>query len=189
MKMVPSNVLRCVKDNGPIKYGDLGTPHACENCGRFMYPADDQHKVGYHWEESYGYLVEVETEDDERDTEEEIEDLHSAIGVFADIFGDGMTAMNVGGHFTCTEADRMAKALMEGGHKRAAMTFLEGHAAGDDDEDDIHPDIEDFEAYVLELAGHRVPELIEEPEPEAPAKAVVLAVVTTDELLKLLNLD
>ncbi|MEU4984881.1 hypothetical protein [Streptomyces sp. NPDC021969] len=186
--MVPSNVVRCKVDNGPIVYPGIGTPYHCKFCGATL-DGGTGPAVGAIWEESYGYLVEVEAEDDERDTEEEIEDLYSAIHTFADIFGDGMTAMNVGGHFTCSEADRMATALMEGGHKRAAMTFLEGHASGDDDEDDIHPDIEDFETYVLELAGKPVPELIEVEEPKLPPKAVVLAVVTTDELLKLLNLD
>ncbi|ATI18935.1 hypothetical protein SEA_JANUS_72 [Streptomyces phage Janus] len=187
-RKVPANVVRCLDDNGPILYPSIGNPYRCETCGGGLKPGQGG-EPGYHWDESYGYLVQVETEDDPRDTEEEIEDVYSALSVFADILGDGMTAFHVGGSFTCSEANRMAEALMVGGHKKAAMTFLEGHASGDDDEGDIHPDIEDFEAYVLELAGKPVPELIEEPEPKAPTKVVALAVVTTDELLKLMNLD
>jgi hypothetical protein len=188
---IPSNVVRCLDDNGPILYPLTVGPYKCQTCGNGLKPGQTP-EVGAHWDESYGYLVEVETEDDPRDTEEEIEDVYSALSVFADILGDGMTASGVGGHFTCTEANRLAEALMVGGHKRAAMTFLEGHAEGDYDVDDEHGSIEDYEAYVLELDGKPVPELIEEPEPkvEAPfTKEVKLAIVTTEELLGLLNLN
>ncbi|MFE9924292.1 hypothetical protein ACFYQA_22750 [Streptomyces sp. NPDC005774] len=162
---VPSNVVRCAVDSGPIVYPLPGIPYRCQTCGESLKGAE--HPPGTHWEESYGYLVEVETEEDPRDTEEEVADLYSAIETFASILGDGLTACHVGGSFTCSEADRMAAALMEGGHKQAAMTFLEGHATGDDDPDDTHPDIEDFEAYVLKLVGQRVPELIEYTEEQA----------------------
>ncbi|ATI18692.1 hypothetical protein SEA_AMETHYST_72 [Streptomyces phage Amethyst] len=189
VRMVPSNVVRCQDDNGPILYPQTPGPYRCSTCGGGLKPGQTP-QVGAHWDESYGYLVEVETEDDPRDTEEEIGDLYDAISVFADILGDGMTAHHVGGSFTCTEAERLAQALMTGGHKRAAMTFLEGHASGDDDIDDIHQDVGDYEAYVLTLAGKAVPELVEEPEPETPpTPAMVLAIVTTDDLLKLMNLD
>jgi hypothetical protein len=73
---------------------------------------------------------------------------------------------------------------MVGDHKHAAMTFLEGHAHGDYDVDDEHGDLLDYEAYVLELAGQPVPELIEEPEPKAPE----LVIVTTEELIELIGL-
>ncbi|MFF8845519.1 hypothetical protein ACF08N_22820 [Streptomyces sp. NPDC015127] len=183
-RKVPSNVVRCQSDNGPILYPlTVGTRYKCENCGGGLEPGQ-RPAVGNYWEESYGYLVEAEVVEDERDTEEEIGDLYSAISVFADILGDGMTAHHVGGSFTCSEAERMAEALMQGGHKRAAMTFLEGHAAGDDDPDDIHPDIEDFEAYVLELAGKPVPELIEEPAPEPEPVVVVVVDPFTAELIQ-----
>ncbi|MDX3525096.1 hypothetical protein P1P75_01180 [Streptomyces sp. ID05-39B] len=185
---IPSNVIRCLVDNGPILYPQPGGSYKCATCGGGVGPGRGG-EPGYHWEESYGYLVQVETVDDERDSDEEIEDLYSAISVFADILGDGMTAQGVGDYFTCTEAERLTKALMEGGHKRAAMTFLEGHAFADDDPDDLHADIDDYEAYVLELAGKPVPELIEEPKPKAPAGEVALPTVSVDELLHIMNLD
>jgi hypothetical protein len=78
---------------------------------------------------------------------------------------------------------------MVGDHKHAAMTFLEGHARGDYDVDDEHGDVLDYEAYVLELAGQPVPELIEEPEPKAAEpKAPELVIVTTEELIALIGL-
>ncbi|MFB8351016.1 hypothetical protein [Streptomyces niveus] len=191
MKRVPSNVVRCVECDGPIKHGTSG-PHVCANCKRGVYAADKTYAVpGEHWKESYGYLVAVETEDDPRDTEEEIEDLYFAIGELASIFGDKYTASGLGGHFTCPEADRVARTLMVGGYKRAAMTFLEGHGMGDDDEDDEHGSVEDFEAYVLELAGQPVPELVEEPEPQPKVslvKAAKLPTVTVEELIDLMGL-
>lgn len=175
---VPSNVVRCAVDNGPIVYPTSpGTPYRCNTCREPLKGAE--HTPGTHWEESYGYLVEVETEDDPRDTEEEIEDLYGALRVIASVLGDGLTACHVAGSFTCNEADDLAQALMVGGNKRAAITFLEAHAAGDDDPDDVHPEVKDFEAYALNLAGQRAPELIDEPEPPAP---------TTDELIKLIGL-
>jgi hypothetical protein len=161
--MIPSNVVRCLNDGGAVLYpmnGDVR--YRCETCGENV-KLEQGGKPGYQWTESYGYLAEVDTEDDPRDTEEEIGDLYSAIETFAAILGDGMTASGVGGHFTCSEANRLAEALMVGGHKHAAMTFLEGHAQGDDDEDDIHASIEDFEGYVLGLVAPAptVDELIE----------------------------
>ncbi|QOV06202.1 hypothetical protein KGG72_gp72 [Streptomyces phage Salutena] len=157
---VPSNVVRCSVDNGPIVYPTSpGTPYHCKTCREPLKNAE--HTPGTHWEESYGFLVEVETEDDPRDTEEEVADLYDAIRTFASILGDGLTACHVAGSFTCSEADEMARALMVGDQKRAAITFLEQHALGDDDEDDTHPEVKDFEAYVLELAGQSVPELVD----------------------------
>ncbi|MCD2462439.1 hypothetical protein MBT42_02565 [Streptomyces sp. MBT42] len=188
-RKVPSNVVRCLDDNGPVLYPKTVGPYKCQTCGNGLKPGQTP-QIGAHWDESYGYLVEVETVDDPRDTEEEIEDLYSAISVFADILGDGMTAFHVGGSFTCSEAERMARVLVESGHKREAMVFLEGHASGDDDIDDMHRDIDDYEAYVLELAGKAVPELVDEPEPETPeTKEIKLAIVTVDELLGLMGLE
>jgi hypothetical protein len=181
---IPSNVVRCLNCKGPIIYPLSGGQYRCKGCEAGKTRAE-RAEPGYYWEESYGYLVQVDYDNaDERDTEEEVSDLYSALKTFADVLGDGMTAFHVGGSFTCSEAESMAQALMVGGHKHAAMTFLEGHADGDDDEDDIHRDVKDYEAWVLELAGKPVPELIEEPEPESD-----LPTVTTEELLKLMNLD
>ncbi|AXQ61127.1 hypothetical protein SEA_HANK144_74 [Streptomyces phage Hank144] len=188
MKMIPSNVVRCASDNGPILYPSIGNPYRCETCGELLKGAE--HVPGTHWDEAYGYLVQVETVDDPRDTEEEIEDLYGALRTLAAVFGDGLTAYDVGPSFTCSEANDIAQALMVGGNKKAAMTFLEGHAGGDSAiEEDAHHDVEDFEAYVLTLAGEPVPELVEEPERVSLVKEAKLPTVTTEELLKLMNLD
>ncbi|MFF3793758.1 hypothetical protein ACFYXW_27535 [Streptomyces sp. NPDC001981] len=185
---IPANVVRCLADNGPILYPMVVGPYKCQTCGNGLKPGQSP-EVGAHWEESYGYLVQVETQDDPRDTEEEIEDLYDAIGTFAAILGDPMTASGVGGHFTCSEANELVRALMVGGNKKAAMTFLEGHAQGDYDVDDEHGDLLDYEAYVLEQAGQPVPELIEEPELKAAEpKAPELVIVTTEELIALIGL-
>jgi hypothetical protein len=56
-----------------------------------------------------------------------------ALADLAGVFGDSMTAADVGGHMTCTEADAIARALLAGGHRLAASRWLAGHARGDDD--------------------------------------------------------
>ncbi|WP_436739949.1 hypothetical protein [Streptomyces sp. BBFR102] len=191
MTKVPSNVVRCLVDNGPILYTAIGHPYQCAICGGGV---KGQRPEGY-WTESYGYLVEVQNDEGaELDTDEELSELSGALRVVANVLGDGMTASGVGGHFTCTEADDLAQSLMVGGHKHEAMAFLEGHAEGDD-EGDEHGSIEDYEAYVLELAGLPVPELVEEPEPEALSVEVRTVsivsnadTVTVEELIDLLGL-
>jgi hypothetical protein len=192
--MIPSNAVRCQVDNGAILYPvKPGIHYKCETCGGGLKPGQTP-GVGEYWTESYGYLCLAEVVEDERDTEEEIGDLYSAMDAFASILGDQMTAHDVGGHFTCTEAENLVRALMVGGHKHAAMTFLEGHAYGDDDPEDLHVDVKDYEAWVLELAGQPVPELVEGPKDKAEVVTegtVVkheLEVVTTEELVVLLNL-
>ncbi|MEU8835175.1 hypothetical protein [Streptomyces sp900116325] len=187
--MIPTNAVRCQVDNGPMIYpAKPGLSYKCETCGGGLKPGQDP-EPGLYWGESYGYLALFEIDEDERDTEEEISDLYSALGTFASILGDPMTASGVGGHFTCSEADELVRALMVGDHKHAAMTFLEGHAHGDHDVDDVHGDLLDYEAYVLELAGQPVPELIEGPEPKAAEpKADEFVIVTTEELIALIGL-
>jgi hypothetical protein len=188
--MIPSNVVRCPADNGPMLYPLKPGPYKCETCGGGL-KGGQRPDPGLYWAESYGYLALFEVEEDERDSDEEIEDLNSALGVFARILGDQMTAHGVAGHFTCTEAEELARTLAKTGHKRAAMTFLEGHAYGDDDPDDLHADIDDYEAWVLELAGQPVPTLIEGPKvvTEGTVDKQELEVVTTEELIDLLNLN
>jgi hypothetical protein len=82
--------------------------------------------------------------------------VEDALADLADVFGDSMTAVDVGGHMTCTEADAIARALLAGGHHYAAARWLDGHAHGDvDAEDDRHVgDSFDLEAY---LDGLRPP--------------------------------
>ncbi|MFJ3775245.1 hypothetical protein ACIPX0_26480 [Streptomyces sp. NPDC090075] len=72
--------------------------------------------------------------------------LDDALTGLADTFRLMGTA-EAGGHFTCSEADALAKVLVVAGHRNAAISWLEGHAYGDDDEDDVHPDV-DIAEYV-----------------------------------------
>jgi hypothetical protein len=75
--------------------------------------------------------------------------LQDALAELANVFGDSMTARDVGGHVTCTEADAVARALLLGGHRLAASRWLAGHARGDDDEADRHfGDSFDVHAYL-----------------------------------------
>lgn len=57
--------------------------------------------------------------------------LEPALERLAEMFGDGMTALNVGEHFRCSEADTIAEVLLAAGHKDAAVNWLNGHAVGD----------------------------------------------------------
>jgi hypothetical protein len=61
--------------------------------------------------------------------------LDSALDGLAQVFGDPDTAAQVGPQFTCTEADRIAWALIASRHAGAAVVWLEGHAAGDTGQD------------------------------------------------------
>ncbi|MGW7434704.1 hypothetical protein [Streptomyces sp. NPDC054849] len=63
--------------------------------------------------------------------------LTEAFRPLARVFGDGMTADHVGSKFTCGEADEIALALWISGHQDAALTWLVGHAEGED-WDDAH---------------------------------------------------
>lgn len=64
--------------------------------------------------------------------------LDEAVGRLSEVFGDGMFAMQAGGHFTCSEAEIVADVLRAGGHDAAARVWLAGHGQGDDGEDDMH---------------------------------------------------
>jgi hypothetical protein len=61
--------------------------------------------------------------------------LEQALDGLAEVFGDPETAGEVGPHFTCSEADRIAWALVASRHANAALVWLDAHAAGDKDED------------------------------------------------------
>lgn len=187
---IPSNVMRCVECNGPIKHGALGKTHDCVKCGRPV-RFSEREQLGGYWAESYGYLALHSYDDDadERDTEEEIEDLYGALRALAKVFGDSLAASGVAGHFTCTETNDIVQSLMVGNQKREAMTFLEAHARADHEADDEHGDLLDYEAYVLELAGKKVPELIEEVEPATVTVTSTAVTISVDELVKLMNLD
>jgi hypothetical protein len=58
--------------------------------------------------------------------------LGLALAEMADIFGDGMFAMQNGEHFTCIEAEVVADVLRAAGHTHSAEVWLKGHAMGDD---------------------------------------------------------
>jgi hypothetical protein len=84
--------------------------------------------------------------------------VDDALADLADVFGDSMTAVDVGGHMTCTEADAIARALLAGGHRYAASRWLDGHARGDEDiADDRHVgDSFDLDAYLNGLDPRQV---------------------------------
>ncbi|MFE1842059.1 hypothetical protein [Streptomyces sp. NPDC059515] len=66
--------------------------------------------------------------------------LTQAFQPLAKVFGDAMTAGDTGSKFTCSEADEIALALYVSGHEDAAVTWLHGHAIGEDWEDThAHP--------------------------------------------------
>lgn len=171
---IPSNVVRCVECDGPIKH-EHAKPYECSECGRHLLASDETYAVlGAQWEIVGGWLLSVETEDDPRDTEEEVSDLYAAFDTLASVFGDGLTAAHIGPSLTCGEANAIAEALVIGGQKDAAITFLEAHGKGDDDEDDAHGG-ESFDAYEY---------LFVKPEPVGPP----LETVTVDELVELIGL-
>jgi hypothetical protein len=85
--------------------------------------------------------------------------LPSALAGLANVFGDDMFAAHNGARFTCGEADTVAALLVASGHRDAAITWLEGHAEGDNEESDIHRDwdpdgiVADISTYVDALAA------------------------------------
>jgi len=74
--------------------------------------------------------IEYALEPDER--------LFRAGELLAEVFGDRMTAYDVGGHMTCSEAENVAEAMRLAGQCVAADAFIEAHAENDDDPDDLH---------------------------------------------------
>ncbi|MGW1040019.1 hypothetical protein [Streptomyces sp. NPDC002547] len=61
--------------------------------------------------------------------------LEDALSELASVFGDGMTAYDTGSKFTCSEADSVARVLIFSGNEEAAVTWLKGHADGEDWDD------------------------------------------------------
>ncbi|MGW8630586.1 hypothetical protein [Streptomyces sp. NPDC055793] len=59
---IPSNVVRCVKCGGPIRYLE-GRPYECAECERNIYVGDGLDRPGHHWEGVDGWLTSVETVD------------------------------------------------------------------------------------------------------------------------------
>lgn len=63
------------------------------------------------------------------------DDLSDALKGLAAVFGDGMTADDIGPSFGCSGADQVARVLVLAGHREAAETWLSAHAQGDELED------------------------------------------------------
>ncbi|WAB08780.1 hypothetical protein SEA_ANDRIS_76 [Streptomyces phage Andris] len=63
------------------------------------------------------------------------EDLAFALEGLAETFSFYGTA-EAGPHFTCTEADSIARVLLASGNRDEAITWLTGHAHGDEWGDD-----------------------------------------------------
>jgi hypothetical protein len=61
--------------------------------------------------------------------------LESSLDDLAQVFGDPETAAQVGGEFTCAEADCIARVLIASRHADAAAVWLAAHATGDTTED------------------------------------------------------
>lgn len=85
----------------------------------------------------------------------ELENAQEAGKLLAEVLGDGMTASNEGGGFTCREADNLATALILLGQPEAARTWLEGHAEGDTDPEDEHT-VAEGEGTVEEMVKSHV---------------------------------
>ncbi|TPJ35256.1 hypothetical protein, partial [Mesorhizobium sp. B2-6-6] len=56
------------------------------------------------------------------------------------LFTNAARIVRIGGHFTCTEAERVAAWLRLEASPAAAEGWLCAHAVGDDDLDDLHRD-------------------------------------------------
>src|SRR6266542_1192307 len=84
--------------------------------------------------------------------------VEDALADLAGVFGDSMTAVEVGRHVTCTEADAIARALLAGGYRDAASQWLDGHARGDaETEEDRHVGNDfDLDTYLDGLEPRRV---------------------------------
>ena len=74
--------------------------------------------------------------------------LEKALDGLAEVFGDPEAAAEVGPHVTCSEADRIAWALVASRHANAAVVWLDGHAATDTDEDRHGGDGFDVRRYI-----------------------------------------
>ena len=64
-------------------------------------------------------------------------ELTRTLNELVGVFGDGMVAHHTGSSFSCWEADVIARALVIAGDEDAAVTWLSGHAQGDE-WDDYH---------------------------------------------------
>lgn len=63
--------------------------------------------------------------------------LVDALDELADVFGDSMTGLHVGGLFTCSEAETIDNVLRLSGHYTQANAWLHAHAE-EDGAGDLH---------------------------------------------------
>lgn len=70
--------------------------------------------------------------------EKRLDQYRNAACEFATLFNDGMLASHVAERFTCSEAEGIAEFFRAVDHPHVADLWLECHAEGDDDEDDLH---------------------------------------------------
>ena len=63
-------------------------------------------------------------------------DLENALDALSQVFGRPSTAELAGPQFTCVEANVIAWVLVASRHTDAAVVWLEGHSAGDSEEDE-----------------------------------------------------
>ena len=64
-------------------------------------------------------------------------DLDRALDALAQVLGRHRVAERLGPQFTCLEANLLAWVLIASRHTDAAVSWMDGHAAGDD-EDAVH---------------------------------------------------
>ena len=69
--------------------------------------------------------------------------LHAAATTLAEVLSDPMTAGDAGPAFTCNEAEAIAEVMRAVGLDEAAEAWIAGHAAGDDEGDDHHPETQE----------------------------------------------
>ncbi|MFI9205274.1 hypothetical protein [Streptomyces sp. NPDC053048] len=84
---------------------------------------------------------------------DEITRLRSAGCDLAALFNDGMLASHIADKLTCSEAEELAEFFRAIDHPGVADLWLECHADGDDDEDDLHYRGERSEPVELALAS------------------------------------
>ncbi|MEV0437767.1 hypothetical protein AB0I84_00875 [Streptomyces spectabilis] len=71
-------------------------------------------------------------------SEAALNDYRLAAGDLANLFDDGMLASHVAERFTCDEIEGIAAFFRAVDYPAIADLWLECHAEGDDDEDDLH---------------------------------------------------
>jgi hypothetical protein len=64
--------------------------------------------------------------------------MDNPIENFITVWGDSFLAHDVGPKLTCIEAEALASLFTSFGRADVAERWIEGHAEGDDDEDDSH---------------------------------------------------